>query len=581
VAHALRQFYPHSAHSATLPYYRVDYTGGDVSYRVLPRAGAGGHIPTSGVPLDVGDTVMITRAHEHQVARKLLIRRHLLLLLLLALEVEVPELKFEALLRMHSGNDNEAAFRRPVDGIGVLLLQRLCAHPLSRKAALQLFRSVEKDVSLRRNSSASNGLINSDEDETVALGLPRKVDNDLLQFDDLDRDILFGNAEELERSVVGLLGLGVTVDLDAKVLSFALPMELAVRDVDQVSGSHDLLAGDAHETGTRSLVVHLRSPVSKQLLRLGLALAGDRDSRLPLEINDTVDLDRLLAEQRHLRSLIDLNGLPGHNTRNVLVVGRPLEAGPRDLLASLVRRLGGLDAGERSNDLSSLDVPNDEVLSILIGRQRVVRRDNIRNLDRLVTPGDQVVLSRRVIDQVDKGVRETSDPLPGGSTPQLHTLGVNRGEVSSQRGPLHERLGPVYAVDNLLGGLLLLVPEHTNAVATEHDHLVAGVGLLQPGAEVLLLSERLVCRLDVLLLDLALATEVLNIRELVDIDSVLLVEREAAELLAGGEGLFRGLIFDKGVSSIHQYHPHVVKGKPKQPQEKPTLRSDRSPHSRA
>jgi hypothetical protein len=98
---------------------------------------------------------------------------------------------------------------------------------------------------------------------------------------------------------------------------------------------------------------------------------------------------------------------------------------------------------------------------------------------------------------------------------------------------------------------------------------------------VLLLSERLVCRLDVLLLDLALATEVLNIRELVDIDSVLLVEREAAELLAGGEGLFRGLIFDKGVSSIHQYHPHVVKGKPKQPQEKPTLRSDRSPHSRA
>jgi hypothetical protein len=98
---------------------------------------------------------------------------------------------------------------------------------------------------------------------------------------------------------------------------------------------------------------------------------------------------------------------------------------------------------------------------------------------------------------------------------------------------------------------------------------------------VLLLNERLVRRLDILLLDLSLATEVLNVGELVDKDGVLLVEREAGELLAGGEGLLGGLVFDKGVSSIHQHLTHIAKRNLKQPQEKPTPRSDRSPHSRA
>src|SRR2546423_150638 len=86
-----------------------------MTYRMLPHACARGDVPSCRIPLDVSDTVVFGRGHELQVCREIFV-----FLLLLALEIEVPEVEFEGLLRVNRSDDNKAALGTPVDRIAVL-----------------------------------------------------------------------------------------------------------------------------------------------------------------------------------------------------------------------------------------------------------------------------------------------------------------------------------------------------------------------------------------------------------------------------------------------------------------------------
>lgn len=144
---------------------------------------------------------------------------------------------------------------------------------------------------------------------------------------------------------------------------------------------------------------------------------------------------------------------------------------------------------------------------------------------------------------------ESLDALPRWSTPKLNTLRMHGGKESTERRPLDEGLGPHLTVDDLIWGILLLVPEDTNVVATVHDELIAGVDIGQPPAEVLLLDVLILLWWLVGLVDSSLSSVTLNIGELVDVDGMLLVESDAAEGLAGSKGLFGGFVLNESISA--------------------------------
>ena len=135
-----------------------------------------------------------------------------------------------------------------------------------------------------------------------------------------------------------------------------------------------------------------------------------------------------------------------------------------------------------------------------------------------------------------------------GTTPQLHTLGVNRGKEGTLGGPLYKKLCPVGTVDHILWGVGLVVPEHAHLVIPVERKLITGVGISHPRAQVLLLLERLDMGRLVILLNAALATIALDIHQLVHGEGVLLVQGNAVQLLDGGDGLFGGLVLDEGES---------------------------------
>jgi hypothetical protein len=73
---------------------------------VLPDTCAGCDKSAGGVPVDVGYTIVISSVHELQVGGEVLVT-----LWFLAFEIHIKELHVEALLRVHGGNDDEAALR--------------------------------------------------------------------------------------------------------------------------------------------------------------------------------------------------------------------------------------------------------------------------------------------------------------------------------------------------------------------------------------------------------------------------------------------------------------------------------------
>jgi hypothetical protein len=162
----------------------------------------------------------------------------------------------------------------------------------------------------------------------------------------------------------------VTVDFDTDVGTLRLPVQLDIGNIEQITGTDNLLGRNTHHTDTSGVAADFRSPEAQQLFVLLNALAAD-SGRGPLKVHDTLDLHRCAAEEVHVGEFVDGDRLALEHTSNVLLVGRPLECGPLDLL------LGGnitLDSGgggqivgdERTERLASFDIPNNDVLSVLL-----------------------------------------------------------------------------------------------------------------------------------------------------------------------------------------------------------------------
>jgi hypothetical protein len=71
---------------------------------VFPDACACCDKSASGVPVDVGYTIVISSIHELQVGGEVLVT-----LWFFAFEIHIKELHVETLLRVHGSNDDEAA----------------------------------------------------------------------------------------------------------------------------------------------------------------------------------------------------------------------------------------------------------------------------------------------------------------------------------------------------------------------------------------------------------------------------------------------------------------------------------------
>jgi hypothetical protein len=140
----------------------------------------------------------------------------------------------------------------------------------------------------------------------------------------------------------------------------------------------------------------------------------------------------------------------------------------------------------------------------------------------------------------------------GLASPELDTLGVDGGEEGSLGGPLNEKLCPVGAVHNILWGVGLVVPEDANLVGAVEGELIAGFFVSHPRAQVLLLLVRFQGGGLVFFVDPTFATITLNIHQLVHGQGVLLIERNAVQLLDGGHSLLGGFVLHKGKSVYPQ-----------------------------
>ena len=233
------------------------------SYRVSPHTSTADHVTTCGVPLNVGNTVVLVGLHQLKVGGQILLS-----LILLALEVHVPEVKIEVGLRVDSGNNHETTLRGPVDTVAGLLLNGADELEVARCVAL-LLGGEERDSSLGKDCSTGGGLAVCDDDETRPIRLPGEVDDGILQaIHNLDWHTLLTNTEDLQVGSHRLLRLGVTVDLDAHVRTLGLPVQLDVRNVEEVTGAHNLLGGNAHHGDTGRVAANLRCPEAKKLFIL-------------------------------------------------------------------------------------------------------------------------------------------------------------------------------------------------------------------------------------------------------------------------------------------------------------------------
>ena len=71
---------------------------------MLPDTGGGGEETSGGVPLNVSHTVVVSRSEKLEVGGEILV-----LLVLVALEVEVVEVKVVRLLAENGGHNDETA----------------------------------------------------------------------------------------------------------------------------------------------------------------------------------------------------------------------------------------------------------------------------------------------------------------------------------------------------------------------------------------------------------------------------------------------------------------------------------------
>ena len=153
---------------------------------------------------------MFDSIHKLQVGSQILER-----LILLALIVQIPEIELEVLLRVNRGHNHESALRRPVNGIAVLLVERADVLEVAGRITLRLLWAEEGDGRLWWYSSTRHDFTSCDDDESIALWLPCEVNDGVLErIDDLDWNVLLGDAEDFQVRSHGLLRLGVPVDFD-------------------------------------------------------------------------------------------------------------------------------------------------------------------------------------------------------------------------------------------------------------------------------------------------------------------------------------------------------------------------------
>ena len=349
---------------------------------------------------------MVGSVHELQVGCQVLVG-----LRLLSLKVEVEKVKVRALLVVHRGNHNETTPGRPVDGIAVLLIQRAEVLEVADHRAFGLFRAEESSRGLGGNSRGSDRLRGGDDSEAIALRLPSKVDDGILDcVNNLDRNTLLLDTEDLQSRRLGLLGLRVTVNLHTEIRRIRLPVQLRVADTEEIQGADNLLGRYAHQANLCRVAADLGCPETDELLvRLDAITLGRRWS--PVEVHHALDLDAGFVEEVHARKFIYGDGLSLDQTCNILVIRRPLEGGPLQLRWWPTLLGGGhLEIGERAQRGPRGDVPDDIVLSVVVDRESWVAL--VGDRDGAVGPGYQVLLVRREGHEVDIGVRKARMTRP-------------------------------------------------------------------------------------------------------------------------------------------------------------------------
>jgi hypothetical protein len=70
---------------------------------VSPHTSAADNVTTGGVPVNIGDTVVLHGLHQLEVSCEILLS-----LVLLALEIHIPEVHIEVGLGVNSGDNNES-----------------------------------------------------------------------------------------------------------------------------------------------------------------------------------------------------------------------------------------------------------------------------------------------------------------------------------------------------------------------------------------------------------------------------------------------------------------------------------------
>lgn len=131
-----------------------------MSYRVCPDTGTTDNVATSGVPVNIGDTVVLRGLHELKVSGEVVLAVNLL-----ALEVHIPEVHVEAGLRVNGGDNNETSLGGPVDTVAVLLVDGADQLEVAGLVTL-LLGGEERDGSLRSNSSTLSCLAVCDSNES-------------------------------------------------------------------------------------------------------------------------------------------------------------------------------------------------------------------------------------------------------------------------------------------------------------------------------------------------------------------------------------------------------------------------------
>ena len=297
------------------------------TYGVLPYTGARYHVATRRVPIHVRDSVVVARVHELEVRGEVLVAFRLL-----SLEIEIPKVEVEALLRVDRRHDDETPLWRPVNRVAVLLLNGAYMFEVADAGALYLFGAEEGYGRLWRHGGRHDDFGGGDEDEAVALWLPGEVDDGVFdRVDDLDRHALFPHAEDFEVRRERFLRFRVPVDLDANVGALRLPVEFCVGDVEEVARADDLFGGNAHEADFGGVAANLGRPEAEELL-VGLDRVALREGGGPFEVHDAFDFDGCFVHEGHLGELIDGYRLPFQHAGDESVVGRPFECGPWDLL---------------------------------------------------------------------------------------------------------------------------------------------------------------------------------------------------------------------------------------------------------